>query len=159
MTTIEPIRDFLGLKRFAFVGVSREPKDFSRALFRDFLAKGYEPVPVHPDGTEVEGRRCFQRLGEIQPPVEGALFMTPPAVTDALVRECAGAGITRVWMYRGAGVGAATPETIRFCEANGMAVVPGECPYMFLPGQPLVHRLHGFVRRIMGSYPRAAAQR
>jgi len=155
MTPIERIQDFLGRKRFAFVGVSRQPNDFSRTLFREFLAKGYQAVPVNPDASaDIDGRRCFAHLAEIQPPVEAALFMTPPAVTDALVAECPAAGVTRVWMFRGAGQGAATPGAIRFCEEHGISVIPGECPFMFLPGEPWFHRLHGFVRKITGSYPR-----
>lgn len=148
------IQDFLTLKRFAFVGVSRRPNDFSRTLFREFLKRGYQPVPVHPGAEDLEGQRCFARLQEISPPVEAALLMTPPAVTDTLVEDCAAANITRVWMFRGAGRGAATPGAIKFCEAHGISVIPGECPFMFLPGEAWFHRMHGFVRRITGAYPR-----
>jgi predicted CoA-binding protein len=154
MTSLQEIQDFLDLKRFAFVGVSRQPKDFSRMLFREFLARGYQAVPVNPDASEIEGQPCFARLQEIQPPVEGVLFMTAPAVTDTLVRECPGAGIKHVWMYRAGGVGAATPDAIGFCESNGMGVIPGECPFMFLPGGAWYHRFHGLVKKIAGSYPR-----
>jgi len=154
MTSMLQIREFLGLKRFAFVGVSRQPNDFSRTLFREFLKRGYEAVPVHPDAQELDGRPCFAHLQEIQPPVDAALFMTASKVTESLVEECPGAHITRVWMFRGAGQGAASPHAIRFCEAHGISVIPGECPFMFLPGEPWFHRLHGFVRKITGSYPR-----
>jgi len=153
MTPIERVQDFLALKRFAFVGVSRDAQDFSRSLFREFLAKGYDAVPVHPDASVLEGRPCFAHLADIQPPVDAVLFMTPPAVTGALVKECPAAGITRVWMYRAAGAGSATPETIRFCQDHGISVVPGECPFMFFSGEPWYHRVHGFVRKITGSYP------
>jgi len=153
MTSMQQVHDFLDQKRFAFVGVSREPKDFSRDLFREFLARGYQAVPVNPDANEIDGQPCFARLQEIQPPVDEAFFMTPPAVTDTLVRDCPGAGIKRVWMFRGAGAGAATPAAIRFCEAQGIGVIPGECPFMFLPGGAWFHRFHGFVKKITGSYP------
>lgn len=154
MTPIERIREFLGLKRFALVGVSRQASDLSRMLLREFLARGYQAVPVNPDVDNVEGEPCFARLQEIQPPVTAALFMTSPAVTDTLVKDCAAAGITKVWMFRGPGGGSATPDAILYCEANGISVIPGECPYMFLPGTQLIHRMHGFVRKMTGSYPR-----
>src|ERR1035437_9749703 len=102
MTRMENIRDFLAQKRFAFIGVSRQPKDFSRALFREFKTRDYEPVPVHPEAAEIEGARCFAHLRDIQPPVESVLLMTSPTVTNLLVRECLEAGIKRVWFYRGA---------------------------------------------------------
>ena len=43
--SLEDITKFLECKRVAFVGVSRDPKHFSRALFREFVAKGYDPSP------------------------------------------------------------------------------------------------------------------
>jgi len=154
VTSMQQIHDFLDLKRFAFVGVSRQPKDFSRMLFREFVARGYQAVPVNPDANEIDGQPCFARLQEIQPPVEEVLFMTAPAVTETLVRDCPAAGIKRVWMYRGGGAGAATPGAIRFCESQGIGVIPGECPFMFLPGGAWFHRFHGLVKKIAGSYPR-----
>jgi hypothetical protein len=36
---MEQIRDFLSQKRLAFVGVSRQKNDYSRALFREFGAR------------------------------------------------------------------------------------------------------------------------
>jgi predicted CoA-binding protein len=154
MTVMERIQDFLGQKRFAIVGVSLRPLDFSRALFREFRERGYDPVPVNPAAQEIDGRTCYPRLQEIQPPVDAVLLMTSPAVTDAVVRDCAEAGIKRVWMYRAAGRGAVTGEAVEFCEAHGMSVIPGECPFMFLPGSGWFHRFHGLAKKITRTYPR-----
>ena len=154
MTPMERIQDFLAQKRFAFIGVSRQPKDFSRALFREFRARGYQPVPVHPEAVEIDGLSCFARLQDIQPTVDSVLLMTSPRVTDGLVQECARAGIQRIWLYRGAGQGAVTQSAVQLCEANGITVIPGECPFMFFDGTPWIHRAHGFVRKIAGAYPR-----
>jgi hypothetical protein len=150
---MEQIQDFLNHKRIALVGVSHEPKDFSRSVFREFLHHGYDMVPVNPDVPEVEGRTCYRRLQDIQPPVDGVLFMTPPAVTAQLVPDCKAAGVKRAWMFRGVGHGAATNNTVVECEEQGMSVIPGECPFMFLPGPSFIHRAHGFLRRIRGTYP------
>jgi hypothetical protein len=154
MTQMENVRDFLAQKRFAFVGVSSHPKDFSRMLFREFQARNYQPVPVHPEAAEIEGVRCFAHLRDIQPPVNSVLVMTPPAVTNLLVPECVEAGIKRVWFYRGAGQGAVTTTALQVCEANGIRTIPGECPFMFFDGTPWFHRFHGVVKKITGAYPR-----
>ncbi len=151
---MERVRDFLGQKRIAIVGVSREPKDFSRSLFRELRERGYDAVPVNPDASEIEGQPCFARLQDITPPVDGALLMTSPAVTDKVIHDCADAGVHRVWMFRGEGRGAVSAAGIRFCESNGISVVPGECPFMFLPNSAWFHRFHGLCRKIAGSYPR-----
>jgi predicted CoA-binding protein len=154
MSTMQAVQDFLGQRRFAVVGVSQNPKDFSRTLFHEFLERGYDAVPVNPAAQEIEGRRCFARMQEVDPPVDGVLLMTPPAVTDAVVRDCAAAGVKRVWMYRASGKGAVSDDAVAFCESNGISVIPGECPFMFLPGTSMVHRFHGWVKRTTGTWPR-----
>lgn len=151
--SLETIEDFLAQKRIAMVGVSRKKADFSASLFKELCNRGYDVVPVNPNATEVLGRRCYARLQDIHPPVEAALLMTPATLTDAVVKECAEAGIKRVWMYRARGQGAVTPEAVAFCREHGISVVPGQCPFMFLPDTGAVHRFHGFIRRITGSYP------
>ena len=153
MTTLVQVRDFMSHRRLAVVGVSRNAKDFTRTLFREFVNRGYDPVPVHPGVAEIEGRHCFERIGEITPPVDAVLMLTPPAVTNEVVHDCAAAHVTHVWMYRATGAGSVSPEAVEYCQANGIQVVAGECPFMFFPDCGFVHRVHGFVRRITGRYP------
>jgi uncharacterized protein len=153
MTNLTQIREFLGQKRLAVVGVSRNPKDFTRSLYLELQRREYDVVPVNPDIPDVAGQRCYAHVTDIQPPVDGALLMTRPAVTEKVVRECQAAGIRRIWMYRGGGTGAVSPNAVLFCQANGISVVEGECPFMFLPETPWFHRLHGFCRKVVGSYP------
>ena len=154
MTTLSQIHEFLGAKRLAVIGVSRDPKDFTRSLFQELGRREYDVVPVTPDAGELDGRRCYAHVADIHPPVDGALLMTRPAVTEQVVRECQAAGIRRIWMYRATGAGAVSPGAVEFCQAHGMPVVAGECPFMFLPETPWFHRFHGFCRKVLGKYPK-----
>jgi uncharacterized protein len=153
MTSRAQIDDFLGQKRLAMVGVSRNPKDFSRGLFRDLRSRGYEVTPVNPGAAEIDGVPAFSSLHDITPAVDGVLLMTSPAVTEQAVEDCATAGIRRVWMYRAAGQGAVSSKAVEFCEAHGISVIAGECPYMFLRDTNWLHRMHGCLRKITGRYP------
>ena len=144
---------FLDLDRIAVVGVSRDPKDFTRALFREIQKHCPEAVPVNPAAGEIEGRAAFARLTEVRPLVKGALLLTPPEVTDEVVRECVEAGVEMVWMHQGAGTGAVSPWAVGYCETHGVEVIAGECPFMFLPGSGWFHRLHGTIRKLTGKYP------
>ena len=155
--SLEIITDFLAHKRIAIAGISRDPANLSVKLFEELIRRGYEVAPVNPNLHEVEGRRCFGRVQDIEPPVEAVLLMTSPEVTEAIVRDCAEAGVRTVWMYRATGKGSVSPTAVEFCQEHGIRVVPGECPFMFLPGSAGIHRFHGFVRKITGSYPRRAA--
>ena len=153
MASLDRIQDFLAQKRFAFVGVSRQPKDFSRALFREFRERGYDPIPVHLATTEIDGVPCFRTLQAIDPPVDSVLLMTPPAITELLLQDCAEAGIKRVWMYRAGGAGAVSAQAVKYCEDRGIAVIPGECPFMFFGGGVSVHWFHAVFLKITGKYP------
>ena len=153
MTSMQAVKDFLSLKRIAIAGVSHQPGDFSRTLFREFQARGYDMVPVNPTATEIEGQRCFARVQDISPPVDGVLLMTQPKATNSVIKDCADAGIRQVWMYRAAGTGAVSADAVKFCESHGIAVVPGECPLMFLPEAGWIHRAHGALRKLAKSYP------
>ena len=35
-------------------------------------------------------------------------------------------------------------------------MIAGHCPYMFLPGTPAFHKLHGFGKKLTGGYPKAS---
>ena len=152
-TPLETIEDFLDQGRIAMVGISRNPKEFSRMLFDEMCRRGYDMVPVNPAMPEIPGQQCFARVQDIQPPVDAALLMTSPAVTDAVVRDCVEAGIRRVWMYSAGGAGAVNPQAVEFCRQHRIQVVEGECPYMFFP-RPGLHGIHTFIRKITGHYPR-----
>jgi predicted CoA-binding protein len=148
------IDDFLAQKRIAMVGISRQPGSFSVNLFEELCRRGYDVVPVNPKLKEVSGRHCFAHVQDIEPPVEAALLMTSSEVTEEVVHDCAEAGIRRVWMYRAAGKGAVNAKGLQFCREHAIQVVPGECPYMFLPGGGAIHRLHGVFRKLTGKYPK-----
>jgi predicted CoA-binding protein len=59
------IRDFLAQKRIAVVGVSHDPKDFSRSLLRTLRQRGYDAVAVNLELASVEDAPCFARLPDV----------------------------------------------------------------------------------------------
>jgi predicted CoA-binding protein len=148
MTIGELIDDFLRQKRLAFVGVSRNPKDFSRRLLDELRQRGYSVMGVNPNINKVADEPFFERVQDVVPPVDGALLMTSPDVTDQVVRDCAEAGISRIWMHPGVGKGAVSQAAVDFCNERGIRVIPGYCPYMFLPKTGLVHRVHRFLKKL-----------
>jgi predicted CoA-binding protein len=146
-TMSDKAKRFLAQRRIAVVGVSHSRAHFSRALLRELLRRGYDAVPVSATAQQAEGRPCFARLQDVQPPVSGALLLTPPAQTQQAVRDCLQAGIRSVWIHRGAGPGSSTPEALALCRAGDVDLVSDLCPFMALSGAGWPHRLHGFFRR------------
>ncbi len=153
MTERQFIDDFLAQKRIAIIGVSRNPHDFTRAMFNEFVRRGYEAIPVNPHAAEIDGRKSFAHIGEIEPKAEAALIMTPAAQSETIARECAAAGIERVWFYRAVGHGAVNERAVDLCESSGMRVVSGRCPFMFFPDAGF-HGWHAALLKLIGRYPR-----
>ncbi len=142
------IEDFLKQKRLALVGVSRNERDFTRTLFREFVHRGYDAVPVNPACEAIDGRPCFHRVQDVTPPLDGALLLTPPAGTEPAAMDCAAAGVPRIWMYRAVGKGAVSARAVGFCKSRGLRVIAGYCPYMFWKDAAFFHRLHGFLVKL-----------
>ena len=121
--------DFLTHRRLAVVGVSRDPRDFSRAVVAELTRRGYDVVPVNPIGGDGrDGIPFVRRLQDIVPPVKAALLMTPPAVTTEVVKDCAEAGIRHVWMHQGMGRGAASPAAISVLRDHDISVITRRVP-------------------------------
>lgn len=136
------IDEFLGQKRIAVVGVSRNPKEFTNGLFRMMKEKGYDVVPVNRSAAEVEGVPCYPSVQAVPGPVDGVLVMVAPAQSAAVVDDARAAGVKRVWLYRAGHAGTVSAEAVDLARKNGMALVDGACPYMFLGSWPhKVHRL------------------
>jgi uncharacterized protein len=151
--SLDAIEHFLQQKRIAFVGLSRERHHISNALLKEFEQKGFTVIGVTPHAEEIAGHQCFERLQDIKPAPDAALIFTPPHVTDTIVRDCHEAGIRRVWMYRGGGKGSVSESAVDYCRQNGIEVIPGECPFMFLDPVHGVHAFHRFCTKLLGHYP------
>lgn len=148
-SSLDEARVFLGSRRIAVLGVSRNAKDFSRAVFRELLRRGLDVVPVNPALEEADGVRAFARVVDVAPAPDAALLMIPRARAEEAVRDCIIAGIRRVWFHRGAGPGAASGAALALCRESRLAVVQGLCPFMALPHAGFPHRVHGFLRRAL----------
>jgi len=150
-SSLVDVQAFLAERRLALVGASTDPKDLSRALMKDLLARGYDVVPVNRRGGTIEGRPVARSLAELPAPVDGAIVMVPSSESAAVVADCVATGVPRVWLHRGAGRGATSPEASRLAREHGLLLIDGECPFMFLGGG--VHATHAAVRRLEGRFP------
>jgi predicted CoA-binding protein len=141
------IDDFLAQDHLAFVGASRDPKEFANSVYRKLREGGRTMYPVHREADEVEGDHAFVRLADVPDPVDGVVIMAPPGTEVDITREAIDRGIPRVWLHRGAGQGPVAPEAVALCEAASVEVVDGACPLMFEGHVGGVHRLHRYLVR------------
>ena len=117
------VKDFLKQKRFAVVGSFRNETKFAYKILVNLMEKGYEVFPINPRIGEVEGRTCYKTISDIPYSVDVANIVTPPLVTEGILKECLHKGIKRAWLQPGAESQAA----IKFCHDNDMKVIHGIC--------------------------------
>lgn len=118
---LEQVAEFLAGKVFAVVGASTDRQKFGNKVLRCYMDNGYTVYPINPKATEVEGLAAFKSLSELPEPVHGISVVTPPAVTEQVVKEAASLGIAFIWMQPGAESAAAIDE----CTTKGISVIAG----------------------------------
>jgi uncharacterized protein len=141
---------FLASDAFAVIGVSADQKKFGNVVYRTMKEKKAVVYPVHPSLQTVEGDVCYRNVAALPPDVHAVITVVPPAVTATVVKECAARGITHVWMQQGS----ESAEVIAAAEKAGMTVISGECILMFLEPVGSIHKVHRFVKKVVGRYPR-----
>lgn len=151
---VDPVvaEEFLSQPRLAVVGVSDDPGNFGRTVYRELREHGRDVVAVHPTADSVLDDPAYPDLASVPGPIDGVVLMVPRDRAVEVVEQAIGLGVPRVWFFRGVGgAGAVSPEAVAAARAAGMAVVPGACPLMFLEPVGSVHRLHRGIRRLDGS--------
>jgi predicted CoA-binding protein len=147
--------DFLAQKRIAVAGVSRTPAGHGANVVYTGLRKaGYEVIPVNPNAAEVEGDRCYPDLKSIPGGVDAVVVGTAAHVSADVVRECREQGIEHVWLHRSFGTGSVSDEAVALGGEDGMRLIAGGCPMMFLPEADVGHRCMRWVLNLMGKLPK-----
>ena len=134
------VQDFLAQKRIAVVGISDKRETGCNLSYRKFKAAGYIVSAVNPRISTFDGDPCYPDLKSIPEKPEAVFILTNPKVSEEIVRQCVELGIKHVWMHcmlgtrpgLAASMTSVSPEAVRLCQENGIAVIPGACPNQYL---------------------------
>jgi len=100
MTTIKQINEFIEAQPLAMVGVSRNPKKFGYAAYKELKEKGMKLVPVNPATDEIMGEKCYRNVTLLPPEIKGIIILTKKAQTAAVVKEAKERGIKQIWIQQ-----------------------------------------------------------
>jgi predicted CoA-binding protein len=117
----QKISAFLGSGPFAVVGASVDRSKYGNKVLRCYQQHGKEVYPINARAAEVEGLKAYPSLGSLPVPPKAISVITPPVVTEQVVREAAAVGVKHVWMQPGA----ESDEAIRTAESLGLSVIAG----------------------------------
>jgi hypothetical protein len=117
------IEECVNERVWAVVGASIDTRKYGYRVFRVLTDSGYLVYPVNPNRTAIDGVIVYPTVGSLprQPGVVN--LVAPPAIGLQIVRDCADAGIQRIWFQPGA----ESPAAIALADQRGLRVVAHAC--------------------------------
>jgi predicted CoA-binding protein len=125
----ERIQRFFRSSAFGVVGASNNRSKFGNRVLRAYQEHGLKAVPVNPRERVIEGAACVASVSDLPLEVKSISVITPPQVTETVVKQAIERGIRSVWMQPGAESDAA----VALCERAGLDVIAdGSCVLVVL---------------------------
>ncbi len=145
--TFDELAPLLRPRGIAVVGASAEPQKFSARIVPALIACGYEGgiYPVNPRYTEIAGRPCHARLGDLPGPCDLAIVAVPARAVEGVVREAGAAGVRAAIVLSAGfdeigGEGPARAGSLRAAAAAGGVRLYGpNCPGLWQVRRGLVY--------------------
>ncbi len=149
MATLFQIEQFLTAGPVALVGVSRNPKKFGYAAFKELKDKGMKIIPVNPYASEILGEKVFPDIKSLPSEVRSIIIMTKKDKTLSMVKEAREKGLTNIWIQQYAD----SPESVRELEGTDINYITGRCILMHYKPDGM-HKFHKSLSKFFGFYPK-----
>ena len=96
------IEQFLQSPEFAVIGASSNRNKYGNKVLRCYMQHNMTVYPVHPIEQLVEDLPVFSSVSELPNEVNSISIITPPRVTEEVVKQAISKGIKNIWMQPGA---------------------------------------------------------
>jgi len=118
------IKKFYDLKNIAVVGMSKNEGKAAHYVPKYLIRHGYNVIPVNPTSGEIQGRKSYPTVSNVQDKIDIVDIFRPSedvqaVVEDALKKE----GIKVIWMQEGI----YSKEAERMAREKGIEVVFNRC--------------------------------
>jgi uncharacterized protein len=119
------IREMLGMKTIAVVGLSEDPMKPSHYVSAYMQAAGCRILPVNPGlgGTTVLGEKSYSSLAELPEKPDVVNVFRLPKVIPSIVEEMLALGLKDLWVQQGI----VNLEAAERAKAGGIRVVMDRC--------------------------------
>ena len=149
MTTLKQINEFLDSQPIALVGVSRNPKKFGYATFKELKEKGMKIIPVNPLADEIMGEKSYPNVKMLPPEVQSIIVFTKKDKTVSVIRDAKEKGIKQIWIQQMAD----SKEALDELKDSGINFITGECILMHYKPHSF-HKFHGSLKKFFGRFPK-----
>ena len=149
MTTLKQINEFIDAQPIALVGVSRNPKKFGYAVFKELKEKGMNIIPVNPLAEEIMGEKSYPDIKMLPADVKGIIVLTKKDKTATVIRDAKERGIKQIWIQQMAD----SKEALNELKGTDINYISGECILMhYKPNS--IHKFHGIINKFFRRFPK-----
>lgn len=149
MVALKKIEEFLMSEPLAMVGVSRNPKKFGFAAFKELKEKGMNLIPVNPHTGEIHGTKVYPNVKSLPPEVKGLIIMTKKDQTVSVIREAKEMGLKQIWIQQMAD----SREAVNELNGTDINFITGECILMHYKPHS-IHKFHAGLRKFFRRFPK-----
>ncbi len=149
MVTMKQIEDFLASEPIAMVGVSRNPKKFGFAAFKELKEKGMNIIPVNPHAEEILGTKVYPDIKSLPADTKGLIVMTQKSKTADVIREAKNRGFKQIWVQQMS----ESNEALQELKDTDINFISGQCILMYYKPHSF-HKFHGKLKKFFGRYPK-----
>lgn len=149
MVTLKQIEEFFGSEPIAMAGVSRNPKKFGFAAFKELKEKGMNIIPVNPNADEIHGSKVYHDIKSLPDNVSGLIIITGKDQTAGVIREAKAKGIKQIWIQQMA----ESKEALKELEGSGINYITKECILMHYKPHS-IHKFHAAIMKFFRRFPR-----
>ena len=142
-----PATFFNKSETLAVIGVSKNPKKFSRLVYENFKRKGYSVLPVNPHAHVIGDDICYT-LASLPQTVSKAVIVTKPECTDDIIKELTKTSISSIWVQQMCN----TPATKKIAEASNIFLITGKCAIMYTQPVNGLHAVHKRLAQLFNVY-------
>ncbi len=118
------ISQILGQRVFAVAGVSRDHAKYGYKVYRTLKTAGYTVYPINPNAEDIDGTPCYPMLENIPETIDCLVTVTPPSITEELVRIAGHLKIPYLWMQPGS---ESQPAVIQALSHGIQVISSGPC--------------------------------
>jgi uncharacterized protein len=149
MISLKQINEFLDFQPIALVGVSRNPKKFGYAAFKELKEKGMNIIPVNPEADEIMGAKSYPDVKAIPSDVQAIIVLTKKNKTASVIRDAKEKGIKQIWIQQMS----ESKEALDELKNSGINYITGECILMHYKANN-IHKFHGALKKFFGRFPK-----
>ena len=115
------IKQFLTSSAYGVVGASAKRTKFGNKVLRCYLQHGMKVYPVNPHEPVIEGVPCIKEMIQLPNQVKSISIITPPPITEMIIKEAITMGIKNIWIQPGA----ESKQAILMCEEHYINIIAG----------------------------------